>query len=190
MDEEQDTDNAFSEIEPSDQMQTDNNNEREYVHNREFERDAVAAAHMMWDDFGRRLELASNRQNTMIQSVGIILAFASILLTETISTMHQNAGNAYNVAALVAFFFCCTFGVLTVWEWRGWKLYTGLDSSEVTDAFNERGFIYLQRLLLKGVIWSHDLVRGNNFIIKNRITYMMAFLFAGMAFTVMDMVMT
>ena len=54
------------------------------THEYELDFNAMAAIRTIEEDFGRQLELASDRQNTMVQSVGIILAFASISLIEVI----------------------------------------------------------------------------------------------------------
>jgi len=96
----------------------------EYGHhmydNRKFNRDSITSLHVLREDFGRQLELISNKQNTMIQTIGIVLAFASILLIEAIHLCKDSPVYS-SAAALMAFILCCTVGVQTLWQWKGWE---------------------------------------------------------------------
>jgi len=118
----------------------------------EFDQDALIAFQALREDLGRQLELVSDRQNTMVQSIGIILAFASILLMEVIHSTYTNAGSIFVTASILALFACCITGIATIWEWKSWRLYTGYSSNDLSEAFNNWRFIELYHLLLTGVI--------------------------------------
>jgi hypothetical protein len=189
MNEGPETDNQSIETESSVRTHGISDEGNEYAQAPEYDSNALAAIHALREDFGRRLELVSNRQNTMFQSIGILLAFASILMTQAISMIFLNPDNVCGTVALATFLLCCAAGIVTIWEWRNWKLFTGLNSDELADLFNRRRFIHLQKQLLSGVIESNDRVAYNNLIIKNRIYYMVVSLSAGVALMLIGMVM-
>lgn len=167
----------------------ENRDDFDYAYGSEFDRDVVTALHAIKEDFGRQLGLASDRQNSMIQSIGIILAFASILLIEVIRTAQLNTEGIPGLMALVSFLSCCSIGVATIWNWRNWEMYTGFDQDEVVDSFNDWRFIDVHGLLLNGVTRSYDAVINNNYILKERITGMVIALFAGIVLMLIGMVM-
>jgi len=162
--------------------------ENEYAGSREFDHDVVTAIHAIKDDFGRQLELASDKHNAMIQSMGIILAFASILLIETIQFVNMQMGGLLSIAALCAFFVCCFIGIITILTWNSWDLYTGFESDKIVDTFNDRNFVNVHYMLLKGIIGSRDAMSENIYILKHRIRYMAASLFIGIVFMAFSMV--
>ena len=146
-----------------------------------FDGIAVAAIHSIKEDLGRQLELASDRQNAMVQSVGIILAFASILLVETVRSLYLDNGDALGVISLASFLLCSVVGIVTIWQWRGWDLYAGFEYGKIADLFDDRKFVDLERLLLRGVAMSHSVAIGNNYVIRGRIKYMVMSFFIGVA---------
>ena len=173
---------------PADEDGHDGRRERGRAGGRGFYSDALTALLAMKDDFGRQLELASERQNAMVQSIGIILAFASILMGEAVRLMHTNPWNVYDAVSMAAMLACCMTGIATIWEWKSWRLYTGSDTDSVIDAFNSWRFIDLHHLLVGGVLKSHDAMAHNNYILRRRISLMVLFLLAGTVSTVTGMV--
>jgi len=155
---------------------------------RGFDNDALTALLAMKDDFGRRLELASDRQNAMVQSIGIILAFASILLGETVRLIHTGQWGACEAVSVTAMLSCCMTGIATIWEWKSWKLYTGFYSDDVVRAFRGWRFVDLHYMLVGGVLISHDAMTRNNYILRRRISWMVLFLISGTLSTVTGMV--
>ena len=174
-------------IEHSDQTEEDPG-KKDNTHGYESYYNAMATIHAVREDFGRQLELASDRQNAMVQSVGIILAFASILLIESIRLLYPEPNKIYNIIALASFLMCCATGIATIWRWKNWELYSGLDFNKVINFFNMEKIFAMHFLLLKGVIDSHDMMRNNNFFIKKRISIMAIFLSGGIALMLMGLV--
>lgn len=169
--------------------QEDADQEDEYADSGGFDDDVVAAIHAIKDDSGRQLELASDKHNAMVQSMGIILAFASILFVETTQFVNTDVNGLMSVVALCAFLTCCLIGVATILEWKSWDLYTGSESDKVVDAFNDRNFIGVHYMLLIGIYRSYDAMSDNIYILKSRIRYMALFLFVGIVFMATGMVM-
>ena len=154
---------------------------REGARHYEFDDEAVAAVRELREDFGRRLELASNRQDAMMQSIGVILAFASILLVEAVRSLHLGEGAGTGTVSLLSFLICSIIGVATIWQWRNWELYAGLEYGRVSDSFSDRRFVELRRLLLESVVRSHGVATRNNYIIRGRIKYMVMCFLIGIA---------
>ncbi|MCL2148503.1 MAG: hypothetical protein FWH47_04095 [Methanomassiliicoccaceae archaeon] len=150
--------------------------------------EAASTVRDIREDFSRQLEVTSSRQNAMVQSVGIMLAFASMLFIETIRSVYSNSGDAAGVASLASFLFCCVVGVMTIWQWRNWELYSGYDYDKMAESFNKGEFVGVQLLLLRGVIKSRKAASGNNFVLRERIKYMALCLFTGIAFMLVGMV--
>ena len=154
----------------------------------EFDFYATSAIRAINDDFGRQLDLASDRQNTMVQSVGIIMAFASILLIEVVRLLYLEPDSANNIIALIVFLLCCAVGVATIWQWKNWELYSGFNFNDILFSFNEKRFADMHLFLLKGMIDSHKILRHNNYIVKERISLMMIFLSVGIALMLVGLV--
>ncbi|MCL2317769.1 MAG: hypothetical protein FWC44_01740 [Methanomassiliicoccaceae archaeon] len=155
---------------------------------REYDARALTAILTIKGDFDRQLELVSDRQNTMIQSLGIILAFASVLLVSTMRMVQLRFDSIPEMISIAALFTCCLIGITTIREWKNWKLFTGSNLNEVITVFNEENYTKLYHLLLEGVVRSYDAMTDNNYILKRRITSVVLTLLIGTAFTVFGMV--
>jgi hypothetical protein len=152
----------------------------------DFDRDAAAALGAVIGDFGRRLSLLSDRQNSMMQSAGMLLAFASILLIETVRLIFEGAGDALAIAALLCFLSSCAICVWTIWGWKNWELNMGADPDDILDIFNEWKWIDLQHSLLYGAVMSSRIMADKNYILRRMIAYMIAPLLAGVALIMAD----
>jgi len=157
-------------------------------YDRDYDARALTALRTIKEDLDRQLELVSDRQNTMIQSIGIILAFASVLLVSTMRLVQMRLDNIPEMISITALFTCCVIGIATIREWKNWKLYTGSNLYKVINAFNEEKYTILYHMLLEGVAKSFDAMSDNNYILKRRITYVVLSLLVGTAFTVIGMV--
>lgn len=175
-------------IEPFEKTRDDSGRKEGYTYGYDFDTVAVTALQTLKEDFGRQLELVSDRQNAMVQSTGIILAFASVLLIETIRIVQTHPYGMLDIISAFSLFVCCLVGIATIWEWKNWNLYTGFDSNDIIEAFNDWRFVRLYSLLLTGVLESYAVMSGNNYILRKRITYMVLSLLAGTVFTVVGMV--
>ena len=83
--------------------------------------------------------------------------------------------------ALTSFLMCCAVGVATIWHWKNWELYSGFNFNEIIDSFNKRKFFAMNLLLLRDVIDSYDMMKTNNYFIRRRMSFMIIFLFGGIA---------
>jgi len=162
--------------------------EDENAEDHEFDNVAMTVFQVLKEDFGRQLELLSGRQNTMVQSIGIILAFASVLLIESIRMISTNSDNLFDLISMASLFACCLTCIATIWEWKSWSLYIGLESDKVVDAFNDWNYVSLYEMLLAGVLQSHKATKRNNYILKKRISYVVMLLLTGTVFAVIGMV--
>jgi hypothetical protein len=129
---------------------------RQYAFGRDFDSTTLTAILTLKDDFGRQLELVSDRQNTMVQSIGIILAFASVLLMEIVQIIHLSLDSIPGIISVVALLTSCLIGIATIWEWKSWSLRTGFNLYNVTEVFNDGNFVKLYSLLLEGVVRSFE----------------------------------
>ncbi|WP_148305817.1 hypothetical protein [Candidatus Methanoplasma termitum] len=175
-------------IKSFDDTRSNQNRWRNNMHSNSFDATTANAVQTLKEDFDRQLELVSDRQNTMVQSIGIILAFASVLLMETIQMVHLSHSSVPGIASVIALFTCCLIGIATIWEWKSWSLHTGFDLYEIIEVFNKRDFVRFYSLLFEGAVRSYESMSDNNYILKRRITYLVLSLVTGTAFAVIGMV--
>jgi len=154
----------------------------------EFNRDVVTAIHSIRDDVGRQLVLTSDKNNALIQMIGVILAFASILLVQTIQHIDSDMRGMLSAGALFLFLICCLIGVVTMLEWKNWDLFIGSENNKAIDAFNVRRFVDMHISLLDGMRTSYSKMSDKLYILKGRIRYMTLFLFLGLVFMMVSVV--
>ncbi len=147
----------------------------------------MSAVAVIREDLGRQLDLASNRQNTMIQIIGIIMAFASLLLIECVHYCTDPTDFVF-MAALVAFLICCMVGTLSLWQWKNWELLTGSDIDSTIQSFNDGDFFEVQSKIIKGIAGSYDQTSIDNYVLKRRISYMVIFLLTGLVLLLIGLV--
>jgi len=185
--EQEDSESSSKHSESLDRSEEEGDEKRNEL-DRDFDARALTAILTIKDDFDRQLESVLDRQNTMIQSIGIILAFASVLLVSVMRSVQLRLDSVPEVISVAALFSCCVIGIVTIREWKNWELYSGLDLGKVIDAFNEEQYTRLYYLLLGGTVRSYETMSGKNFILRDRITYMVLSLLMGTVFALVGMV--
>lgn len=147
----------------------------------------TAAIHAISEDFRHQLMLLSDRQNSMVQSIGVILAFASILLIETVSLAHSRSDNGIILVALGFFFLCCLGCIWAILDWRNWEVYSGADQEAVLDRLENKDVFGIPEMLLQGVVRSYGVITVNNYILRTRIRNMAMLLVTGALLTILDL---
>ena len=180
--------NSSTNKESSDSSEEERKNDDKTAFDRDYDARALTAILTIKEDFDRQLELVLDRQNTMIQSIGIVLAFASVLLVSTMRLVQLRLESFPDMISISALFICCLIGIATIREWKNWELNTGLNIYKVKDAFNEEKYHVLYQLLLEGVAGSYESMSGKNFILKKRISVMVLSLLMGTVFALTGMV--
>jgi len=120
--------------------------------------------------------------------IGVILAFASILLVQTIQHIDSDLRGMLSAGALFLFLICCIIGVVTMLEWRNWDLFIGSENNKAIEAFNVRRFVDMHISLLEGMRNSYRIMSEKLYILKGRIRYMTLFLFLGLVFMLVSVV--
>lgn len=91
------------------------------------------------EDIGRQLHLASDRQNAMLQSIGIIVAFASILIAQIITRNPSFDGlGALLLVSLVSLLSCSGLGIYSIVTSDAFTIFLGMDDDVEVNLLNKR----------------------------------------------------
>lgn len=119
------------------------------------------------EDIGRQLGLASERQNAMLQSIGILLAFASILFLQIIIMNPSFSGyGLFFVVSIICVLFCCVLGV-SVLSSSAFSLSSGMDIEEEINLYRKGELDDLGSKIVNGMHESQkEVCRYNVFLIN------------------------
>jgi hypothetical protein len=106
------------------QKEENDHDEREY------------ALSLLKEDHSRQLQLASDRQNTLLQSIGILVAFASVIFVQKALDTSIPSENGIEVLA-DPIFLCCIVGIGTIM--MSWKFgfHMGMNVRRSAERYNE-----------------------------------------------------
>jgi len=119
------------------------------------------------EDVGRQLGLASDRQNAMLQSIGILLAFASILLLQIIVMNPSFSGYGVLFAvSILCVLFCCVLGV-SILSSSAFSLSFGMDVEKEVGSYSDGKAEDLESDIVNGMseAWK-EVCRYNKFLIN------------------------
>jgi hypothetical protein len=131
-------------------------------------------------DLGRQLGLVSDRQNAMLQSIGILVAFASILFLQLLAMDPVFEGYGFFfVASIESVLFCCIIGVLMILQTSRFALSAGMAIEEEVILYNSDEINNLEERITRGLIGAYRTVYKNNTRLMIIIKYMVALLLIG-----------
>ncbi|MCL1979313.1 MAG: hypothetical protein FWG60_04060 [Methanomassiliicoccaceae archaeon] len=132
------------------------------------------------EDLGRQLGLASERRNAMVQTVGIMAAFASVLFLQVLATGPALEGfGILFIVSMGSFLFCCIWGAVTFLNSRdhvlsaGVSLENGLGISFDGDSYD------LEAKIAVGMCNACRNVNLINTMLSEKIAYMVMLLTVG-----------
>ena len=131
------------------------------------------------EDIGRQLGLASDRQNAMLQSIGILLAFASILLLQIIVMNPSFSGYGLLFAvSIICVLFCCVLGV-SVLSSSAFSLSFGMDVEKEVGLYTDGKIEDPEIEIMNGISDAWKEVRRYNAFLINVIRCMVLPLLVG-----------
>ncbi|MCL2607473.1 MAG: hypothetical protein FWD92_02800 [Methanomassiliicoccaceae archaeon] len=151
----------------------------------QFNDDARNAIYDIREGLGRQLELASNKQNSMVTIIGILLAFASLMFIST----YPNEGvlnGLLSGASISAIFFgaCCAAGIITILLWRDQGRSSERYISQAIDYFNKEMLFEVQTELFYGLKYSYNTTREKNIFLGKVIKLMVLIITIGIIVTI------
>ena len=145
----------------------------------------------MRKDLHLKLTIASGRQNIMKQEIGIIMAFASILLIQLVYILLDIDTDAVLTAPAICFiisalsvFACCIIGLVTILRWSFFTLEIGMSINKMTELYNESEISKLETDMLNGLIDSIYKTYANNSALRVVIIGIVILLIIGVIFLV------
>jgi hypothetical protein len=143
--------------------------------------DDLSALKLVRRDLERQLGLASDRQNTLLQSVGILVAFSSILFLQSL-TMNPafNGSGVLFFVSMICAFLCCLLGVVTVLTHRLFISSTGINIKEGVQLYNNKKTTSLEEKIMEGVDRAYSVTFRNNARFIEILTYMVFLLVIAM----------
>jgi len=133
------------------------------------------------EDLSRQLGLMSDSHNTMLQSVGILVAFASILFLQLIAmgpALDGNGGILFMVS-MGSFLLCGIYGVVTISESRGFVLSAGLSIEEEKDLYETQRTNSLEERITERILCSCETAYQSNTRLADRMTHVAMLLMVG-----------
>jgi len=124
-----------------------------------FETEDKGALSLLREDIGRQLGLASDRQNTLLQSIGVLIAFASIVFLQ-LMTMNpvSDWGGVLSVASMGFIALCCAYGIFTILLSSGFTLSAGMRVEEERDIYDSADVKCLEVKIVAGISKAYDTV--------------------------------
>ncbi|MCL1811357.1 MAG: hypothetical protein FWG41_03960 [Methanomassiliicoccaceae archaeon] len=157
----------------------------EYEKNESFfenasKKDDQNALTLIREDLGRQLGLASDRQNTMLQSIGVMVAFASILFLQLLAMEPVFDGyGVFFIISLCSVLFCCIYGVFAILSSSNFALLTGMGVEEAKSSYENDEVCDIEATITNGMDRAYEAVYRNNANLIDRLTYMVALLMVG-----------
>jgi hypothetical protein len=138
------------------------------------------ALQIIKEDVGRQLGLASDRQNLILQSVGILLAFASVLFVPmAIVNTDIIFENSYFTAAMILVFLCCLVGVCTLILSGAFTLSSGLSVKNEIYRYNTGDTKDLEIDIVNSMNEAREDITHSNGFLTKIIRWMAFLLFIG-----------
>jgi len=145
-----------------------------------IEADVQNALSLLRKDIGRQLGLASDRYNTLLQSIGILVAFASILFLQLLAIDPVFAGYGILFASsMLSVFFCCIVGILSILRSSRFALSAGIAVDKETDLFKKGEIEDFEMKIAIGLDKAYETTYENNTRLTEIIRYMVVLLLLG-----------
>jgi hypothetical protein len=114
-------------------------------------------------DIERQLGLASDRQNSMLQSIGILVAFASILFLQLLTMDPAFDGfGAFFATSIFSVLLCCLLGIFTILESRKFALSAGMNIMDEISRYNDDNAEHLETEIANGMIRAYEAAYHDN----------------------------
>ena len=161
----------------------DLNGDREDVYREDMDTVRYLSEHLE-----ARLGFNSGQQNMMVQSIGILMAFASIVLVEVLrsSTFSLELSNIIPFMSVLMLTVCCACGVYMISLWREWAATGDEELSEAVKALNNREWIKVQANIWRGLERSNEHVRYNIYTLKRSLVIMAITLGSGLGLMIIE----
>lgn len=124
-----------------------------------------------------QLDLATANLNSMMQRIGFILAFASILF---VSASTRADFNYWWLAYSVCFLTVCATGIISVIFWRTWRIPLGADINVMTEIYLNKDYDRMGETILDEKLRAHSKVIYANEGMKILIIMQAAILILGL----------
>ncbi|MCL1810824.1 MAG: hypothetical protein FWG41_01175 [Methanomassiliicoccaceae archaeon] len=122
------------------------------------------------EDIGRQLGLASDRQNSILQSIGILVAFASVLFVQIIVMNPSFDGSGWIfVFSLACLLFCSGLGVVVLIMSKAFTIIMGNDNRGAATLLKTEEINNLEIDIVNGMIISLKATKYNN---SNLVAYL------------------
>jgi len=133
------------------------------------------------EDAGRQLSLMSDRHNTMLQSVGILVAFASILFLQliTIGPALDGSGGILFMVSMGSILLCGIYGTVTISGSRGFVPSAGLSIEEEKALCETQRTNSLEERITERILGSCEIAYRSNTRLADRMTHMAMLLMVG-----------
>jgi hypothetical protein len=138
------------------------------------------ALFVMREDLGRQLGLASDRQNTMLQSIGIIVAFSSILFLQLLAM--DPAFDGYGLLFIISIgsvLSCSVFGIHTIMVSSNFALSAGMEADKMVELYDNHEIDNYELKVANGISRALISASQKNASLTERVTYMVAALLLG-----------
>ena len=133
------------------------------------------------EDVSRQLGLMLDRHNSMLQSIGIIAALASVLFLQLIAVgpaLYEKGGVLFMVS-MGSILLCGIYGVVTISGSRAFALSAGLSIEEERDLYDILSTSSLEERITEGIFSSCEIASRSNTRLADRITHMTMLLLVG-----------
>lgn len=135
-------------------------------------------------EIGRQNQLHSSYQNSIMQRIGIIIAFASILLLDAFDTFAKlqtdSIGFIICVMAMGFLISSCCLGVIFMLDWKKWTWTTGADVESLIERYNADDLEGCEYLIFDGLVVSNDNLEEMSDVLKRRLVYTVSVFLIGL----------
>jgi len=158
-----------------DQDSSEEDDEYDYYDEREH------ALFVLREDVSRQLKLTSDRQNMILQLIGILVAFASIIFVQQLimdTDVHGWRMYAFAISLLLIFF-CCTLGIYTIMMSDVFAISTGRKIERSVDRYNEGDIEGFEAYIVSGMYYAFVETHNKNEQLTKRLKQMSLMLMLG-----------
>lgn len=174
------TEDGEKKIHPEACVEDFENKDVEHTLKHDLETEDRKALFVVREDLGRQLGLASDRQNATLQSIGILVAFASILFLQLLAMDPVlERGGIFSWLSMGSVLLCSIVGILTILKSSNFALSTGMGAEDVMELYEMKKTDDLEIMIAHGVNRAYRMVYRNNAHLNDRITYMVVLLLLG-----------
>ena len=144
---------------------------------------------LMRGEFGRQLGLMSDRQNAMLVSIGILVAFASILFAQQILLLDIDFSEwkkwIFNIVSMILLLICCLLGILVIYKSSDYLVFTGMNIGAATKKFSEEPAEKIEIDMLDGLHKAYYYTSSDNYYLSKVIKAMVLLLLLGIVMLIL-----